>query len=241
MQTKLDAAKADLLRKAAAAAENSQVGGAAPGEGLSNGALAAYLHHYYLHTAPEDVISRDPVDLYGAAASHYRLGLKRPQGTAEVRVSTPTVEENGWSCGHTVVEVVTDDMPFLVDSVTNELTRLDRAIHLVVHPQLAVRRDITGKLLEILDVDACNRAQAAGAEWPADAVVESWMHIEIDRETDREDLRTIEANLRRVLGDVREVVEDWSKMRDSALRLADELAEEPPRTCPSRRSARPGS
>ncbi|WP_033219960.1 NAD-glutamate dehydrogenase [Kitasatospora phosalacinea] len=232
MQTKLDAAKADLLRKAAAAAENSQVGGAAPGEGLSNGALAAYLHHYYLHTAPEDVINRDQVDVYGAAASHYRLGLKRPQGTAEVRVHTPTVEENGWSCGHTVVEVVTDDMPFLVDSVTNELTRLDRAIHLVVHPQLAVRRDITGKLLEILDTDACNRAQAAGTDWPADTVVESWMHIEIDRETDRDDLRTLEAGLRRVLGDVREVVEDWSKMRDSALRLADELAEQPPAHLP---------
>ncbi|MFE2106550.1 NAD-glutamate dehydrogenase [Kitasatospora sp. NPDC059463] len=232
MQTKLDAAKAELLRKAAAAAENSQVGGAAPGEGLSNGALSAYLHHYYLHTAPEDLVDRDPVDVYGAAASHYRLGLKRPQGTAEVRVHTPSVEENGWSCGHTVVEVVTDDMPFLVDSVTNELSRQDRAIHVVIHPQLVVRRDITGKLLEILDVDACARSQAAGTEWPADATVESWMHIEIDRETDRDDLREIETNLRRVLGDVREVVEDWSKMRDSALRLADELAEQPPAGLP---------
>ncbi|AUY51538.1 NAD-glutamate dehydrogenase [Streptomyces sp. CB01881] len=232
MQTKLDAAKAELLTKAAAAAENSQVGGAAPGEGLSNGALTAYLHHYYLHTAAEDLVDRDPVDVYGAAASHYRLGLKRPQGTAEVRVHTPSVEENGWSCGHTVVEVVTDDMSFLVDSVTNELSRQDRGIHIVIHPQLVVRRDITGKLLEILDIDACARSQAAGAEWPADAVVESWMHIEIDRETDREDLRSIETNLRRVLGDVREVVEDWSKMRDSALRLADELAEEPPAHLP---------
>ncbi len=232
MQTKLDAAKAELLRKAAAAAENSQVGGAAPGEGLSNGALSAYLHHYYLHTAPEDLVDRDPVDVYGAAASHYRLGLKRPQGTAEVRVHTPSVEENGWSCGHTVVEVVTDDMPFLVDSVTNELSRQDRAIHIVIHPQLVVRRDITGKLLEILDVDACARSQAAGTEWPADATVESWMHIEIDRETDRDDLREIETDLRRVLGDVREVVEDWGKMRDSALRLADELAEQPPTGLP---------
>ncbi|MFB6890524.1 NAD-glutamate dehydrogenase [Kitasatospora sp. NPDC056327] len=232
MQTKLDAAKAELLRKAAAAAENSQVGGAAPGEGLSNGALSAYLHHYYLHTAPEDLVDRDPVDVYGAAASHYRLGLKRPQGTAEVRVHTPSVEENGWSCGHTVVEVITDDMPFLVDSVTNELSRQDRAIHIVIHPQLVVRRDITGKLLEILDVDACARSQAAGTELPADATVESWMHVEIDRETDRDDLREIEADLRRVLGDVREVVEDWTKMRDSALRLADELAEKPPAGLP---------
>lgn len=48
---------------------------------------------------------------------------------------TPTVEENGWTCSHSVVEVVTDDMPFLVDSVTNELSRQNRGIHLVVHPR----------------------------------------------------------------------------------------------------------
>ncbi|MGA5704066.1 NAD-glutamate dehydrogenase [Peterkaempfera bronchialis] len=232
MQTKLDAAKAEVLDRAAQAAENSQVGGA-HGEGLGEGALTAYLHHYYLHTAPEDLVDRDPVDIYGAAASHYRLGLNRPQGTAEVRVHTPTVEENGWSSGHTVVEVVTDDMPFLVDSVTNELSRQDRAIHVVIHPQMVVRRDITGKLLEVLDADPCVRSQPGDADLPADAVVESWMHIEVDRETDRDELRRIEADLRRVLNDVREVVEDWTKMRDSALRLADELSEQPPAGLPA--------
>ena len=217
MQTQLDAAKAELLSKAA------------QGEALGDGALASYLKHYYLHTAPEDLLERDAVDVYGAAASHHRLAVRRPQGSAEVRVYTPTVEENGWSCGHTVVEVVTDDMPFLVDSVTNELTRQDRAIHVVIHPQLLVRRDITGKLLEILDTNAC---AAATGDLPADALVESWMHIEIDRETDRDDLRAIEADLRRVLGDVREVVEDWTKMRDGALRLAGDLSSEPPGELP---------
>ncbi|GAA3053760.1 hypothetical protein GCM10020229_76720 [Kitasatospora albolonga] len=133
-------------------------------------------------------------------------------------------------------------MPFLVDSVTNELTRQDRGIHVVIHPQLVVRRDLTGKLLEILDLDACSRSQAAGTEWPADATVESWMHIEIDRADRPRGPARDRANLRRVLGDVREVVEDWGKMRDSALRLADELAEEPPaHHGSSRRSARPGS
>ncbi len=52
-----------------------------------------------------------------------KLAQTRPQGTARVRVFTPTVPEHGWSAGgHTVVEVVTDDMPFLVDSVTMALT-----------------------------------------------------------------------------------------------------------------------
>ncbi|WP_031101070.1 hypothetical protein, partial [Streptomyces sp. NRRL S-15] len=58
--------------------------------------LLAYLQRYYLHTAPEDISDRDPDDVFGAASSHYRLAGNRPQGTANVRVHTPTVEENGW-------------------------------------------------------------------------------------------------------------------------------------------------
>ncbi|GHC45189.1 NAD-glutamate dehydrogenase [Streptomyces flavofungini] len=257
MQTKLDEAKAELLARAARVAENSPVGGrlptgaptgstggspdtggSAPGarKGGKTGKAAAadqadpadpskvlaFLQRYYLHTAPEDLSDRDPVDVFGAAYSHYRLAETRPQGTANVRVHTPTVEENGWTCSHSVVEVVTDDMPFLVDSVTNELSRQGRGIHVVIHPQVVVRRDLTGKLLEVLP-----EGQNVGAERPHDAVTESWIHVEIDRETDRADLKQITADLLRILSDVRETVEDWDKMRDAALRIADELPTEP--------------
>ncbi|WP_406394756.1 NAD-glutamate dehydrogenase [Streptomyces sp. NBC_00887] len=253
MQTKLDEAKAELLARAARVADNSPGGGVGGPAGaprvrlaeVGSGAdqsersgqdmLLAYLQRYYLHTAPEDVTGRDPVDLFGAASSHYRLAENRPQGTANVRVHTPTVEENGWMSSHSVVEVVTDDMPFLVDSVTNELSRQGRGIHLVIHPQVVVRRDLTGRLIEVL---ADDRHRATGvkrgkgrkdakAELPHDALVESWIHVEIDRETDRADLKQITADLLRVLSDVRETVEDWEKMRDAALRIADELPAEP--------------
>ncbi|MEU9883396.1 NAD-glutamate dehydrogenase [Streptomyces phaeochromogenes] len=227
MQTKLDEAKAELLERAARVAENSPVGGnlhlptgktgaSAPDQDT----LLAFLQRYYLHTAPEDLTDRDPDDVFGAAFSHYRLAENRPQGTANVRVHTPTVEEIGWTCSHSVVEVVTDDMPFLVDSVTNELSRQGRGIHVVIHPQVIVRRDLTGKLIEVL------KTRPAG-ELPHDAFVESWIHVEIDRETDRADLKQITADLVRVLSDAREAVEDWEKMRDSALRIADELPTEP--------------
>ncbi|GHH31972.1 NAD-glutamate dehydrogenase [Streptomyces candidus] len=225
MQTKLDEAKAELLARAARVAENSPAGGLTPTGSQSDGApdqeaLLAYLQRYYLHTAPEDLAGREPDDVYGAALSHYRLATNRPQGTANVRVHTPTVEENGWTCSHSVVEVVTDDMPFLVDSVTNELSRQGRGIHVVIHPQVLVRRDVTGKLIEVLS------KQITG-ELPHDAIVESWIHVEMDRETDRADLKQITADLLRVLSDVREAVEDWGKMRDSALRIADGLSAEP--------------
>ncbi|MFI5685617.1 NAD-glutamate dehydrogenase [Streptomyces sp. NPDC051636] len=229
MQTKLDEAKAELLERAARVAENSPVGGHLPtgtaGEGTpgtpDQESVLSFLQRYYLHTAPEDLTDRDPVDVFGAAVSHYRLAETRPQGTANVRVHTPTVEENGWTCSHTVVEVVTDDMPFLVDSVTNELTRQGRGIHVVIHPQFVVRRDLTGKLLEVLPT------QPAVGELPHDAHVESWIHVEIDRETDRADLKQITSDLLRVLSDVRETVEDWEKMRDAALRIAEGLPGEP--------------
>ncbi|MFG3207545.1 NAD-glutamate dehydrogenase [Streptomyces sp. NPDC048192] len=228
MQTKLDEAKAELLERAARVAENSPVGGHLPtgtaGEGSpdtsDSESVLAFLQRYYLHTAPEDLTDRDPVDVFGAAVSHYRLAENRPQGTANVRVHTPTVEENGWTCSHSVVEVVTDDMPFLVDSVTNELTRRGRGIHVVIHPQFVVRRDLTGKLIEVL-------TDPPGGDLPHDAHVESWIHVEIDRETDRADLKEITADLLRVLNDVREAVEDWEKMRDAATRIAAGLQSEP--------------
>jgi glutamate dehydrogenase len=226
MQSKLDEAKADLLEEAARAGENSPAGGQ-PGHGLDAEALTAFLQRYYLHSAPEDLIDRDPVDVYGAALSHYRLAENRPQGTANVRVHTPTVEHNGWQSSHTVVEVVTDDMPFLVDSVTNALSQANRAIHVVVHPQFHVRRDVTGKLLEVVG-SACGPDGTAQEAPGHDVLTESWIHVEIDRETDREDLREIAADLRRVLSDVREAVEDWTKMRQAALTIADELADSPP-------------
>ncbi|MEU2430564.1 NAD-glutamate dehydrogenase [Streptomyces sp. NPDC007861] len=238
MQTKLDEAKAELLERAARVAEHSPGGGQLPtgsdsGKRPDQDTLLAYLQRYYLHTAPEDLTDRDPVDIFGAALSHYRLAENRPQGTANVRVHTPTVEENGWTCSHSVVEVVTDDMPFLVDSVTNELTRQGRGIHLVIHPQVVVRRDVTGKLIEVLSNEPNGRSGADGtavtapAKLPHDALTESWIHVEIDRETDRADLKQITADLLRVLSDVREAVEDWEKMRDAALRIADDLPSEP--------------
>ncbi|MFJ3302768.1 NAD-glutamate dehydrogenase [Streptomyces sp. NPDC086549] len=226
MQTKLDEAKAELLDRAARVAENSPVGGHLPTGTTDEGtpdqeSVLTFLQRYYLHTAPEDLTDRDPVDVFGASVSHYRLADSRPQGTANVRVHTPTVEENGWTCSHTVVEVVTDDMPFLVDSVTNELTRQGRGIHVVIHPQFVVRRDVAGKLIEVLPTPL------NGADLPHDAHVESWIHVEIDRETDRADLKQITADLLRVLSDVREAVEDWEKMRDAALRMGEELDGEP--------------
>ena len=86
---------------------------------------------YYANAAPDDLAGRSDLDLYGAALAHWHLARLRRPGELKVHVYKPNVEEHGWESPHTVVETVVDDMPFLVDSVTMEVTRHGSAIHLV--------------------------------------------------------------------------------------------------------------
>jgi glutamate dehydrogenase len=185
------------------------------------------LDAYYRRVAAEDVSDRGDVDLYGALASHYRLAASRPQGTATVRVFTPSIPEHGWSAGgHSVVEVVTDDMPFLVDSVTMALGARQLTVHVVIHPLFDVVRDVSGELREVHDL-----VESAGPEDPGtglETIRESWMHVEIDRISDETDLAAIEATLQGVLRDVRDAVEDWPRMQARLLDIVGELEASPP-------------
>src|SRR4051794_20067857 len=171
------------------------------------------LKSFYRHVAPEDLMERDEADLYGAVMAQLRLASERPQGKATLRVFTPTVSVNGWTAGgHTVVEVVTDDMPFLVDSVSMALSEQQHDIHLVIHPQFVVRRDLGGQLQEVLDEQAETEAH--------DVHRESWMHVEIDRVSD-DQLGEIEDLLNKVLIDVRDAVEDWTRMHTQVERIVE--------------------
>jgi glutamate dehydrogenase len=196
-----------VLEKAAATAGHTNVT-----------ALEDYLHRYYRHAAPEHLLGKAPEDLAGAALAHRELAQRRAVGTANVHVFNASVEERGWASGHTLVQIVTDDMPFLVDSVSAELLRMDRAVHLVVHPLVTVRRDAGGNLQGL---------EPAASDGP-DVVVESWMHLEIDREGDPARREEIAARLLAVLADVRKAVEDWPRMRARSTQIAAQLRQSPP-------------
>ncbi|MGM1057888.1 NAD-glutamate dehydrogenase [Saccharothrix sp. Mg75] len=184
--------------------------------------LADLIRLYYRHVPAEEVIDDDPVDLVGAVRSNYQLAENRVPGRPVVRIINPTRVHDGWACPATVVQVVTDDMPYLVDSVASELTRGGVQVQRVVHPIVVVRRDpVTGALQEVLPT-------ADPAQPPTDALAESWMYVEVDLLTDPDRARELETKLHTVLNDVREVVEDTDKMTGTALQLADQLEGDPP-------------
>ncbi len=177
--------------------------------------IEALVDRYFGQVDPEDLAERQPADLYGAMLSHWNFAHKRQAGRPKIRAFNPSIEEHGWQSTHTIIEIVNDDMPFLVDSVTMEANRQGLTLHLIIHPVLAVARDASGALEGLAPESEASRR-------------ESFIHVEVDRITDPARLDTLATDLSRVLGDVRGAVDDWDKMRERMLSTVTELDDRPP-------------
>jgi len=175
-----------------------------------------FVERYYARSDPADLAIRHVPDLYGVAMAHFGFGRTRQPGEVRLRAYAPDVDRFGYVSPHSVVELVVEDMPFLVDTMTMELTRRGCGLHLVIHPVMTVRRDEDGTLMEVFGTPAQDDDSAG-------AIRESFMHIEIDRETEPAVLEAIRGDLERVVGDVTAAVQDWQVMRGKALAIAHEL------------------
>ncbi len=161
--------------------------------------------------SPEETLEFAVEDIYGSALNAWEFAHTRQPGETKIRTYNPTLEEHGWQSPHTVIEIIHDDMPFLVDSVTAELQRCGREIHLLSHPVMAVRRDSDGRRESIIVSDNGSRVKSDPAKG---ITVESFMHIAVDEQTSPQALEAIETGIARVLADVRAAVEDWRPMLD---------------------------
>src|SRR5919202_1522557 len=107
-------------------------------------AIENFVRAFYQHVPSVDVVSRSPSDLSDAALSLWRFAAERQAGRPRIRVLSPSGTEEAWVSGQSIVQIVTDDMPFLVDSITAALTGLGFDVQLVIHPVLSVQRDEAG-------------------------------------------------------------------------------------------------
>jgi len=172
-------------------------------------AVQVFLRHYFRHVDAVDVDERSVANLLGLVESHYRAAMYRPPARAVISIRTPNQSDDGWTAGGvTVVQIVTDDRPFLVDSVTMEVLRQGWSMREVFHPQFLVRRDLEGNLRGIV--------RTSEAEHDPAVIPESWMHLEIlppANADGRESLiADLEHGLLEVLRLVEEAVQDWQKM-----------------------------
>ncbi len=175
----------------------------------------AFIRRYFRGVAEEEMRSRGAAALAGAALCHLAAGATRRSGQPLVRVFNPDAERDGFTSEHTVVTIVCEDMPFLVDSIGIAANQEGLSVHLIVHPVMDALRDRRGRLKGFAE-------PGAQGSHP-----ESWQMVEVDRETDPTRLRALESRLSAVLDDVRSAVLDWVEMRRRAQDLAATLETEP--------------
>ncbi len=157
-----------------------------------------FVSQFFANLLSEDLADLSPATRKKIVTSVWQLAQKRPKGATLLRLYNPDKVENGWTLDHSILEIITDDRPFLLDSIVGCLQSHGFAVHLSIHPVLSMRRDEAGRLIEI-DGDQ--------------SAPESLMHIHFDRCLDKKIFETLEADLRDVLALVCAVVDDRARMR----------------------------
>ncbi len=148
--------------------------------------LDVFLRRYLIHAASE-VPNRAPGELRECANAHLALGRVRQPGELLIRAGD-------YDADTTAINIVTDDAPFLIDSIRAELGRVGLTVSHILHPQLVVRRNDAGELTMVYDIED-------NAEQPPDSIAEAWLHVEVDA-VPPEQLDGLVAELIRVLTDV---------------------------------------
>ena len=173
--------------------------------------IDSYLRRYFGAVPYEDMAGRSPKIMGQAALAHLEFAKIRKPGKAVLRLFNPSEKQHGYRSAFTIIEMVNEDMPFLVDSVSAAINRHGLAIHMTVHPIFSVKRDAHGRLKSI---------EKPGSQQGRN---ESYIRFVVDREADSHHLDLLEHEIKKVLADVRVSVRDWRKMRDKILESASSL------------------
>src|ERR1700733_3619494 len=159
---------------------------------------------------PEDLDRYTAEELADIAESAWLFLQERQSGAAKIRLEPATKR------GGAALEIVNDDMPFLVDSVVGELNRRGLDIRLFVHPVFVVERDLAGRLVNF------KGARTVGGHR------DSFIHIHVDGVDAAEQRADLVRELESILADVRVCVQDWKPMLARISGVISDLRNNPP-------------
>ncbi len=184
-----------------------------------------FVRAFFAALPAEDLTPTNQETLFAIAVAQWRFMQERAPGTAKVRVYNPSPEIDGWESPYTVVAMLNDDMPFIIDSVTAYLTGQQLALHRLIHPVLRIERDAGGNLTDL-----------KGATEDGGRALESCVLLEIDRCAGENLLLQLERELNDILEDVRAVTADWKPMMAQLAETVALLQTEPPPGVPESES-----
>lgn len=175
-----------------------------------------FARQLYGTVALEDLHDWELDDLYGAVSNFWSLIAERRPHETKIKIYNPDIERHGWQTTHTVVEIICDDMPFLVDSIRMVINRMGLASHLIIHMGgIQVKRNKKNQVTELLPRGSMHNDK--------DVLYEAPIFMEIDRQTDAHVLEELQKQFAHVLEDNRVVFEDWETMRSRVIEAIGEL------------------
>lgn len=189
-------------------------------EGQQAKLCAEFTQQFFSAASMNDLQEWDVDDLYGAAIRFWGFVQRREPHEIKVRIYNPEFGHHGWQTTHTVVEVICEDMSFLVDSLRMVINRMGLTVHLIFHMGgiRFVRDELSHEVTQVLP---------RYDESIPGATVEAPIFIEIDRQTDPAVLEELHRHFQSVLADNIAVVEDWQPMRDRMISIIQGLEKVP--------------
>jgi len=182
------------------------------------GPLERFVRLMYARASAQDLLETKIEDLYGAAVGLWKFSKTRKPRSPRLRVFTPDMKHDGWAVPRTVVQLVTEDQPFLVDSVAAKLAHAGHSVLFQAHADMDILRSPDGKRRDLLD----QQSHTPGK------ICESVMHLEVQGVATPARVKEITRLIRDVVADIRSAVEDWRPMRDLLDRTIDTIKRSPP-------------
>jgi len=167
-------------------------------------AFSAFAQAYVRRIPDEYISSSSDEEVFAELRSVFEFISVRNDDGVDVRVYNPDLTDHGFEHGRTVVDIVVDDSPFLVDSVRAAIEAADNTVTIDAHAPIGTKRDGGGRLVDV--------GHARSSD-----VRESVQHYVLERELDDDERNTLEGRLRSVLKDVQTAVNDFEAMRDGAI------------------------
>ena len=157
----------------------------------------------------DDLDGRSDSDLYGAILSLWKLLQSKKNSEPSIKVFNPEIAKHGWQSSHTVIQIIVDDMPFLVDSIRMAINRLNITAHLILHSPMHFMRDTSGNVSGF--VDKAERKEKHSSE--------TVFLIEIDRQSRPDFVKEMTGELHSVVSEVSLSVADWVPMREKLTQI----------------------
>lgn len=179
--------------------------------------LKEFTSQFYARIMNPELERVDATLAASIAASAYEFIQKRESGEPRIRVFQPQKRKHGYELSSVVVELLNDDMPFLVDSLTAELTRHGFTIRETYHPIFRVKRDARGQLQELGGLQ----------EKAASFTPESLIHFEISVLPEGMAEEQLEQDLLWVVQHIRAAVTDWRQIVEKAKQSITDIGKAP--------------